>query len=396
MELTIYIREALANLLSSKLRSLLAVLGVLVGTASVVALVSGGQIATENALAQFKALGTDLLSVSISPKDMSSTGSESSLSLTQANSLKATTPGVDNLAPYTSTFAPTTFLGKEIDSTIIGGTESLQDLAKIQIAQGRFVSQLDKSAYYCFIGRKISNNIKQAGIANPIGQQIRLGNNIFTIIGVAKPWAENAFIFANINESIIIPLETSYLFGKTVKIRNIIFRLKEGASIDKVKTSLTAQINQLIGEQQLYFRSAEELIESMRKQHDTFTWLLGFIGGISLLVGGIGVMNIMLVSVSERRREIGVRMAVGAKQKDIQLMFLIEAVVLTLFGGFIGVLFGIGVSYIISIFANWQFKLFLLPPLVGSAVSVFVGLFFGFYPAYQASKLDPIQTLRAE
>lgn len=124
--------------------------------------------------------------------------------------------------------------------------------------------------------------------------------------------------------------------------------------------------------------------------------LLALIGSISLLVGGIGVMNIMLVSVTERRKEIGIRRAIGARRRDIQTLFLAESVILSLFGGTLGVLLGVLISYVIASFAKWSFHLFLLPPLVGFCVSVAVGVFFGFYPAYKASQLDPIQTLRAD
>ena len=134
----------------------------------------------------------------------------------------------------------------------------------------------------------------------------------------------------------------------------------------------------------------------MKKQNETFTLLLGFIGSIALIVGGIGVMNIMLVSVVERRREIGVRMAVGAKRRDIQLMFLTEAVVLTLFGGLMGVITGEAVALFTALISQWTFHLYILPLVVGFFVSALVGIFFGFYPARKASLLDPIETLRSE
>jgi putative ABC transport system permease protein len=134
----------------------------------------------------------------------------------------------------------------------------------------------------------------------------------------------------------------------------------------------------------------------MIAQHKIFTLLLGLIGGISLLVGGIGVMNIMLVSVLERRREIGIRLALGARKRDIQALFLSEAVLLALIGGIIGIVAGIIGSFIIAELAHWQFSIFIWPVLVGFSVSVLVGIVFGFYPAHQAAKLDPIETLRME
>ena len=141
---------------------------------------------------------------------------------------------------------------------------------------------------------------------------------------------------------------------------------------------------------------AKQIIKSMEEQGRIFTLLLGLIGGISLLVGGIGVMNVMLVSVVERKREIGIRKAIGAKRRDIQMLFLIESIVLSLFGGVLGVIAGLGVAYVISLFSGWQFSLYLEPPLIGFGVSVFTGIFFGFYPAMRAARLDPIETLRSD
>ena len=134
----------------------------------------------------------------------------------------------------------------------------------------------------------------------------------------------------------------------------------------------------------------------MRKQSDILTVFLGLIGGVSLLVGGIGVMNIMLVSVIERKKEIGIRLAVGARRRDIALLFLIESIILSLVGGLLGVMIGIGIAYVIAAYWQWPFTLFLLPPLIGFSVSVAVGIFSGFYPAYLAAKLNPIDALRSE
>ena len=166
--------------------------------------------------------------------------------------------------------------------------------------------------------------------------------------------------------------------------------------VDEVQVQIHNVLSQIIPGKQLFFRSAKQLIASMMTQRKTLTLLLSLIGSISLVVGGIGVMNIMLVSVVERRREIGIRMAVGARRKDIRYLFLIEAVALSLFGGILGVMAGVLTSYIIAMFAGWAFHLFFFPPFIGFLVSVAVGIFFGFYPAYSASRLDPIQTLRAD
>ena len=301
MGIIVHIQEAFINLLTAKMRSFLAVLGVLVGTASVVALVSGGQIATENALAQFKELGTDLLSVSIntsSVQDENSANNE--LTVIEALDLQNTIPTLQLVAPYTTAYAPMSFSGNTIDGSVLGATDTLQEIIKIRLARGRFVSYLDKNEYYCVIGADIAKRIIQAGALNPIGEHIQVGNFIFTIIGVARPWLSNEFIYSDINSAVIVPLETSYFLNKYVAIHNIIFRLKSGSNIPATKTRIMNALNKMVTHKGFFFQSAEELIASMTKQHETFTWLLGFIGGISLFVGGIGVNNIILVFLTER------------------------------------------------------------------------------------------------
>ena len=154
-------------------------------------------------------------------------------------------------------------------------------------------------------------------------------------------------------------------------------------------------MNRFLINKQINFRSAKELIAQMQSQHHILTVLLGLIGSVSLIVGGIGVMNMMLVAVTERKHEIGIRLAVGATRFDIALLFLLEAIMLSFIGGMLGVLLGILLAYCVAIYWDWRFTLLLWPPLLGFSVSVGLGVFFGFYPAYQAAKLDPIQALRA-
>lgn len=392
----LHIREAYTNLLSSKLRSFLAILGILVGTASVVAMVSSGHIATQHALDQFAQLGTDLLAVSVFSENNNQNSSQQNteFSLNDARNIQEQNTDINEIAPYTSLFQEVVFSSQRLDASTIGATQALQRVINIQMQRGRFISDFDKYTPFCVIGSKIAEEMKSHGVTNPLDTQIQIGDKIFTVVGVAAPWPENSFFSQDINKSVIIPIQSSVMLSRFSAINNLIIQLKPDADIDAVQNHIRAYITQHLSEKRLFFRSARQLIESMTSQKHTLTLLLALIGSISLIVGGIGVMNIMLVSVVERRREIGIRMAVGARRRDIRTLFLIEAIVLTLFGGIVGVIIGILASYVISIFAGWHFRVFLLPPLIGFAVSVAVGVFFGFYPAYTASKLDPIQTLR--
>ncbi len=392
-----HLHESIQNLWLYKLRSLLTLLGILVGTASVVALISSGQLATQHALDQFKTLGTDLFAITLESQPGQPTGDQApKLSLGDIEWIAKSIPEILNAAPYTSDYSQISYAGKPISGNIIGATKALGSIIKIEIDSGRLVSKLDKQQYFCTIGSDIAQNMRKNGAFKLIGEQIRVGDRFFTVVGTIKPWPENMFMYANINRAIIIPIEASFDLNRYVRIQNVLFKLKPDTDVNVVQQKLERAINQVIPNAKLFARSAKELIGRMQKQRQTFTLMLGSIGGISLLVGGIGVMNIMLVSVIERRREIGIRLAIGAKKHDIQAMFLTDAIVLTLFGGTLGMIIGELASLIIALFSQWNFTIFATPLIIGFTVSVLVGIFFGYYPAYKASQLDPIQTLRSE
>jgi len=388
-------RVALQNLANSKLRTVLAMLGILVGTASVVAMVSSGELATQQALQQFESLGTNLMAVNLYQMEEGSNHSES-LTAQQANDIKTANANIELVAPYTSIFSNVVFMGEAVNAGIVGVTASLEKVISINLQEGRFISPLDIDAFFCVIGQNLYNEIKPRILGSVIGKQILLGKDYFTIIGVMQHWPQNSFFNQDVNNSIFVPIKTSTLLSKYAQINSIIMTLEKDADINDVEKSIREYLNVVDAKDKLFFRSAKQLISSMKNQKQILTLFLGLIGSISLLVGGIGVMNIMLVSVVERRREIGIRRAVGARRRDIQKMFLLEAIILALLGGILGVLVGVGTSFIIASFAKWTFTIFLLPPLIGFTVSVLTGVFFGFYPAYQASRLNPIQTLHAE
>ncbi len=393
MEFISSFREAITNLFSAKLRSFLAILGVLVGTGSVVALISSSQLATTHALAQFKTLGTNLISLYLRDESMGSSANQAKqFVLSDAAKLKKASSQIVMVVPYTVGFQAMFFGGASLNGQIIGATGKFASIAKVKIARGRFVSYLDRHSFYCVIGAKLAEKIKKKAV-DPLYKQIRVGKEIFTIIGILQPWPENLFISADINNSIVIPLQTSYFLNKNTQIENILIRLVHQPNISLAKKQITSTMHLMLPKKKITFNSPEQIIKLITKQKETYTYLLIAIGCISLVVGGIGVMNIMLVSVVERRREIGIRMAVGARQSDILRMFLIESIMLTLFGGLLGVIFGVLTSYLLALFSHWTFYFYLTPVVLGFIVSVLVGIFSGFYPALSASKLDPIQTL---
>lgn len=390
-------QQAIVNLSASKIRSFLAILGILVGTAAVVALISCGQLATEKALAQFKALGTDLLAVSVYSKTPSkSHSSDSTFSLSQWQALGYNIPYIANIAPYSTAYQPLSFQGKVMQGAIIGADDALASIIHIELSAGHFISFVDSYEHFCVIGEDLANQIKQISLDSPIGKQLRIGHALYTIIGVAKHWKENGFFNEDINRAVIIPIAGINLVSKDAKINNAVFQLKSDSPIDEVIEEIKHFISAQAPKLSVFPRSAKQIIASMESQGHIFTLLLGIIGGISLLVGGIGVMNVMLVSVSERKKEIGIRKAVGARNRDIQALFLMESVMLSLLGGIVGVILGLIFTKIVAYFSGWDFSIHILAPMAGFWVSAATGVFFGFYPARRAALLEPVVSLRGD
>jgi len=397
MKFVNHCQQALVNLTSSKLRSFLAVLGILVGTAAVVALISCGQLATEKALAQFKALGTDLLAVSVYQKTPSKSRSgDDSLSLAQWQQLAERIPYILKIAPYSTAYQQLSFQGKVMQGVVIGADENLASIVHISLSQGHFVSFLESFEHFCVIGDGLARQIKETTLDNPIGKQLRIGQSLYTIIGSADRWKESGFFNEDINQAAIIPIAGISLVSKESKINNAVILLKPDSPIDEVIEEIKQIISSQASKLSVFPRSAKQIIASMESQGQIFTLLLAVIGGISLLVGGIGVMNVMLVSVSERKKEIGIRKAVGAKNSEIQALFLVESVMLSLLGGILGVILGLIFTRIVAYFSSWNFSIYWLPPIAGFFVSAATGIFFGFYPARRASKLEPMASLRSE
>lgn len=396
MRLRAHIIESFRQLVHSKLRSFLAVLGILVGTASVVAMVSIGLLAENQILSQYKQLGINLLSVSLySNSSSESANPDANLSMKKVQAMKQKVSNITEVAPYIVTYGGMVYNGNNLEGSAVGVTPSILPIAKLQLNKGRFISLLDYQDYYCVLGYQLAQQTN-VPFSKLIGSQIRVGSTIFTIAGILAKWPNNFFFNADFNNALLIPISTALAIQKGAAINNLAVRITNTDLEEQSSKAIKAYVTKNTINQQVNVHSPQSLIASMQQSSDTMTLLLGLIGSISLIVGGIGVMNIMLVSVTERQREIGIRLAIGARQRDIQLQFLIEAVILSLFGGISGMLLGVIATYFVSLYSHWAFTIFILPPTIGCLVSVLIGIFFGFYPAYKASKLDPIQTLRSD
>ena len=383
--------EAYSSLLTAKYRAVLALIGIAIGIASVSSMISVGAIARAEAARQFQELGTDILQVRLRAGNRDA--GRASVPLADAEGIEAL-PSIARAAPYTIASSHVVLGGTEPAlARVSGATTAFAWLARLELAEGRFVSKLDGGRYFCVLGAKLAEALAEARGGRTVGETARIGETVFTVIGTLRRIAQGQRPF-NVNEAVFIPIETAARVTPRETLRDIMARMSAGTHYREAAAELRAWFEQRLPGIEPRVRSAEELIEHMHRQKRVYALLLGAVGGISLLVGGVGVMNVMLVAVTERRREIGVRRALGATRRDIQGQFLAESLILSLAGGAVGVLLGLGATYGICRFTGWEFALSWGGTALGAIVSGGAGVFFGLYPAYRAAKLDPVKALQ--
>ncbi len=404
------------GLSTHKLRSSLTVLGVVIGIASVIALMSIGRGATADILSRIESMGSNLITISPGSSTFGgirgAMGSVSTLSLEDAEAISEQIPYVVTIAPSRSSQLQVVVGGENMNSRITGVTTEYLEVNNLQIASGAFFNEYDyqRASKVAVIGSYVAETLFPD--VDPVGQQIRMGNNIYRVTGVLE--SQGMSMRGSSDEVILIPLtalQQTVAQQRTAQgervVSSISLRVSDEDKIDQIIEEITSLLrtrHQLgIGvDDDFSIMSVQEIAETMQETTQTMTLLLGAIAAISLLVGGIGVMNIMLVSVLERTREIGIRKALGARDRDIWIQFLIEAASLTFTGGVIGVIVGWGVSYLIPLIST-NIGMGELTTVVSTdivilavSVSIGIGLFFGFYPAWNASRLNPIEALRSE
>lgn len=388
--------EALRSLWCSKQRTLLAIVGIIIGIGSVITMVSVGTIVQEEVLNQFREMGTDILTFTKGSETKTGRGQKIGLRLADALNLPENCPDVRNTAPYTHLNGTLKFEGKRMEIPAIGITESFKDINKLTLTSGRFVSDLDVFMYYCVIGEDVVKKLQKLGVTDFVGTKVTYKDRIFSIIGVVAGVSDNKIRPGEINRGILIPVTTAMRMSNNHEVEKVIAKLTPKGDGKAAVSQIQRYYKTVAKGLTLQVHTAEELIRQMQTQMRMFTLLLGVIGCISLIVGGVGVMNVMLVSVSERKKEIGIRRALGAQQQDIRSQFLAESVILCCAGGIIGIMIGIGASYIVARFFDWGFLISNIAVVLGVTVSFIAGVFFGFYPARQAARLNPIDALRAE
>ncbi len=405
---------ALRGLQANKLRSSLTILGVLIGVAAVVSLMSIGQGVQASINQSISSLGTNLIYVrpgsTVESGVRTAQGSAVTLTMEDAAALAdpVSAPAVALVSPQQNTFGQLIAGGQNTAAQVYGVTPEFQDISRMEMADGEFISERDilAKSRVLVLGSTVATTLFPD--ASPVGQSIRVNNQPFKVVGVLK--SKGGTGFGSQDEMVIAPIttvQTRLSRGRTASGASSVQVINVQATSDKDVEAAKEQIatilrerHRIVGDDDFTVTSLQDLLQAISQVTLVLTVFLGSIAGISLLVGGIGIMNIMLVSVTERTREIGIRKAVGAKRNDILLQFLVEATTLSLVGGVIGLLFGWGVSRLIGrIPMGGQTIPAVVTPevaLLALSVSVVVGLFFGIYPAGRAAQLNPIEALRYE
>ena len=388
------LRQAGRSLMRARLRTALGLVGIAIGIASVIAMISTGEIATAEARRQFEALGTDIVTI-----EAKSGRREPGIALDDALALADEVSSIAVAAPVIRGGGDLIHAGRRVgDGSSQGVTASFADINRLELAQGRFLSDLDAGSFWCVVGSEVAAAIRRTGTLDVLGAEIDIGGRFYRVLGVLRSMEENYGLSFDVeaNRSVFVPIVSIWQTVPDAKIELAIARSAPGIHHEDAVRDVTAWFRERAPDLKLKVTSAKQLIEQMQSQLGLMTLLLGAVGSISLIVGGIGVMNIMLISVAERRREIGVRRALGASRADIQRQFLMESVILTLTGGLFGLAIGSGATWGICRFTEWEFFVSTLSVVVGLGVSSAVGVFFGLQPAYQASRLDPIVALQGE
>ena len=395
-----------AALRANKMRSLLTMLGIIIGVAAVIAMMALGQGAQVAVKKSIQSMGNNLLSVF--PGQFrgpgSSLGQSRPLSLEDSEKIASSVSGVVTVAPEMNRSFQVKHDEKAWNTRVVGTTSDYQEVRNFPLASGSFFREADQvgKRKVCVIGETVCQNLFDEG-EDPLGQVIKINRVNFTVVGVLTKKGSTGFF--DQDDQIILPINTAIarLFGGS-RTRGLSTISVQAAS-ESVMPGVQDEIASLLrrehklgpqDEDDFSIRSQTEILQAMQSTTQTFTFLLAGIALVSLLVGGIGIMNIMLVSVTERTREIGVRKAVGARPRDILGQFLIEAVVLSLIGGILGILLGIAGSEVLSKLAGWNTLILPGSILMAFLFSSAVGIFFGYYPARRAAGMDPIVALRYE
>ncbi len=385
--------DAGRNLRAVKGRTVLALVGIAIGTAAVIAMLHVGSNARREAMRQFEALGTDL--VSITPR--AEGAYLTAIPLDTARDLPAAAVGVAAVAPFIAAGTSLRVGRSSISAGLVAASDGLYELSKADIAIGRRTSGLDGASAFAVLGADVTRDVAAAtGRPVRIGDHVTVDDQVMAVVGILAATYPNMILGLDFNRSVVIPFAAARRLLPDPQITGIAARLSAGNDDQTVSRAIARYFKTRLRQGDVNVRTAQQLIQSLDQQMRVYGVLLLAIGTVSLMVGGVGVMNVMLMGVMERRREIGVRLAIGARRRDIRTMFLMEALLLSGAGSVVGIGLGTLAGWLFARSSGWTFEAAATALPLGVGMAVVVGLFFGSYPAARAARLDPITALRAD
>lgn len=408
MEFLQTVKIALRALRTNKMRSFLTMLGIIIGIAAVIAMMAVGSGASYVISQQIASIGSNIILVipgsTTSGGLRTGSGGVQTLTSDDARAIMTECPSVAYASGTVRTSGQIVSGNMNWSSVIMGGTPELFEIREWPVVNGRSISQEDENgaSKVCLLGQTVAENL--FGSADPVGNIIRIKKIPFTVIGVLERKGQSPQ-GQDQDDTLFVPLRTAQRnlvrSQRSGIVGAILVKAKSKEVIDKAESEIQSLLNQRhritnSKEPDFTTRNLSEILAVAEKSAKAMSLLLGSVASISLIVGGIGIMNIMLVSVTERTREIGIRMAIGAKKNDILLQFMTEAVLLTMLGGLIGIALGTGGATIVSRLLEWPTMISLQSITIAFVFSAAVGIFFGFYPARKAAGLNPIDALRYE
>ena len=387
------LHEAFVSLRTLGKRSVLALLGIVIGSSSVVALINIGHNAAVDAALIFKDMGTDTLIAQFPPKGSGNTPMRASLDL---EAVRRAVPGIAHIGALSLFSGPIVFHGRSANANFVGTTPDIKDAMRLAVREGRFLSSFDAGETYGVIGDQVAQALGAPGDPLRLGDRIRINDYLFLVIGILHNQPRAMLMPVQANESLFIPAEGMRRIYPAPQIGNVIIRAAPGEDMEQIARDAAIALKSQLTDHDVDIQVPQQMIDGMTRQSRTFAYLLLALGAISLVGGGVGVMNVMLMNVSERRREIGIRMALGARQRDIRNLFLLEAVTLTAVGALCGAVLGMTAAWFYAWLSGWEFALAAAALPLGVGSTLLVGLFFGIYPAVSASRLQPVEALRDE
>lgn len=406
------VKIALRAISANKMRSFLTALGIIIGVGSVITMLAIGQGSKKSIQANVASMGSNMIMIHPGA-DMrggvrQDASSMETLKMTDYENIKDQCDYIKGISPVVSSSGQFIYSNNNTPSTIYGVNSDYLDIRQLKVEDGEMFTDVDikAAAKICLVGQTVVDNLFPDG-SDPVGRVIRFNSIPFRIVGVLKKKGYNSMGMDQ-DDLVLAPYTTVM---KRILAQTYLSEIQCSAITEGLTDKAIDQITEILrrdhklkeatdttpaDDDDFNIRSQEELSSMMNSTTDTMTILLGVVAGISLIVGGIGIMNIMYVSVTERTREIGLRMSVGARGIDILNQFLIEAIILSVTGGVIGVILGVGASYAVNLLAHWPISIEIWTIIMSFAVCTFTGVFFGWYPAKKAAQLDPIEAIRYE